>query len=264
MTYVSVIIPCYNSHQFLGEAIASVKKQTFTNLEIIVVNDGSTDKQTLAALSSLDASIKVLHKENGGPASARNYGIKHSVGDVIIPLDSDDLFAPDFINQAVHLLTRNPKIGVVSSYVREIGNGNKIWRTTAVDDFSFLLENRLVACAAYKKQCWTDANGYDEKMHLGNEDWDFWIAVTKAGWKVHIIPKPLFYYRKKKSSMMVDKTIPNKSIILDYMIDKHHDWFIANLKKGILEQRLINKNNLTLRRRAGLLLEKVKEQFSGI
>lgn len=261
MPLVSVIIPCYNAHQFLAEALHSIKEQTFKDYEIIIINDGSTDNETIDFLHKQDKSITILHKENGGPASARNKGIQHCSAPIIIALDSDDKFEKTFFENAISILNNNPCIGVVSSYVQEIGNSLKIWRTTAVDDFSFFLDNRIVACCAFRRICWDQISGYDETMSLGLEDWDFWIRITQNGWKVHVIPKPLFFYRKKSSSMMVDKTRPNMDVILDYLINKHQDWFLKNLKKGIIEKKLINKSNLTIRRSLGIFIEKITNKF---
>lgn len=261
MPVVSVVIPCFNSHQYLLEAIASVAQQTYTDHEIIVVNDGSTDVATVAALQQLPSGVTVLHKRNGGLASARNFGIARATGNVIVTLDSDDRFQKSFFKKAVAVLQQNPETGVVSSYVKEFGVSKKTWRSSATDDFSFLTENRIVACCVFRRKCWEEVGGYDEKMRSGMEDWDFWIRVTQQGWKVHVIPQRLFFYRKSSASMLVNETRPKMAAILDYMIAKHQVWFLSSLKKGILEKKLLNKENLTLRRLAGLLVEKLLGKF---
>jgi glycosyltransferase involved in cell wall biosynthesis len=261
MPLVSVIIPVYNSHQFLQEAIDSVLNQTFKDYEVIVVNDGSTNGETLNFLNNLPPSISVIHKENGGLASARNYGIRHSKGEIILTLDSDDKFASTFLNEAVEILSEKNEVGVVSSYVKEFGDSSKTWRTTAFDDFSFLTENRIVSCCAFRKKCWVEVNGYDEQMRSGYEDWEFWIRVTQKGWKVHVIPKTLFFYRKSSTSMLASETKPRLDTILSYMVSKHQDWFVEGLKKGIKDKTLINKKNLTTRRILGLFIEKITGKF---
>jgi glycosyltransferase involved in cell wall biosynthesis len=261
MALVSVVIPCYNSHQYLNEAIESINKQTFRDIEIIVVDDGSNNPETVNALNNLDSSVNIIRKENGGLASARNYGIRASVGEIIVALDSDDKFDTSFIEKAVHILNQKPEIGIVSSYVKEFGTSSKVWRPTAYDDFSFFTENRLVACCAFRKKCWEAVNGFDEKMRSGYEDWEFWIRVTQKGWKVHIIPEKLFFYRKSNSSMLASETKPKINEILNYMIAKNQEWYIASLKKGIAEKKLINKQNLTVRRIIGLLFEKITGKF---
>ena len=261
MPEVSVIIPCYNSHEYLGEALKSIFNQTFKDLEIIVIDDGSSKEETITYLKSLPSNIKVLYKKNGGPASARNLGIQESKGEFIVALDSDDKFHRKFIETSINILKQHKEVGIVSCYAKHFGLSNKVWRTKAHDDFSFFLENKIVACSAYRKQCWLEVNGFDESFVLGLEDWDFWIRVTQKGWKVHVINKAMFHYRKKESSMMVDHTSPNMHIILDALINKHHDWMLKNLKKGILEKSLINKRTLTLRRTFGLFIEKLTGKF---
>lgn len=261
MPLVSVVIPCFNSHEFLPEAIDSVRQQTFKDFEIIVVNDGSTNDETIHTLNHLDTSIKLLNKENGGLASARNFGIQNSSGEIIVTLDSDDKFDKRFFEEAVIILNKEKDTGIVSSYVQEFGTSSKIWRTTAYDDFSFLTENRVVACCAFRKKCWEEVGGYDEQMRLGCEDWEFWIRVTQKNWKVHIIPKPLFFYRKSEDSMLSSETKPKMQEIMDYMVHKHQDWFLNSLKKGIIEKQLLNKKNLTLRRTFGLYIEKLSGKF---
>jgi glycosyltransferase involved in cell wall biosynthesis len=261
MPHVSVIIPCFNAHHFLKEAIESIQQQTYKDMEVLVVNDGSTDTDTLAALGQLPNEIIILHKQNGGLASARNFGIAHSQGNVIVTLDSDDKFHKTFVAKAVRVFKNDPAIGVVSSYVQEFGSSHNTWRAGATDDFSFFTENRIVACCAFRKECWTMAGGYDEVMRSGAEDWEFWIRVTQLGWKVHVIPEKLFFYRKTQNSMLAEETRPKMAQILNYMISKHHDWFIASLKKGILEKQLINKKNLTFRRIIGLFIEKLTGKF---
>jgi hypothetical protein len=239
------------------EAIDSVMAQTFKDLEVIVVNDGSTNPDTISMLENLPPVYKVIHQPNGGLSSARNFGIQRSAGSIIVTLDSDDRFAKTFVEEAVAILRSEKETGIVSSHVQEFGTHVKVWRTKAYDDLSFLTENRIVACCAFRKVCWEEAGGYDEKMRSGCEDWEFWIRVTQKGWKVHVIPKALFFYRKTGSSMLATETKPRMMEILDYMIGKHQQWYNAALKKSITEKQLIYKKNLTTRRIIGLLYEKI-------
>jgi hypothetical protein len=98
-------------------------------------------------------------------------------------------------------------------------------------------------------------------MRSGYEDWEFWLRVTQKGWKIHVIPERLFFYRKSSDSMLTSETKPKLEGILHYMIRKHQDWFFTSLKKGIIEKKLINKENLSVRRIFGLLIEKLTGKF---
>jgi glycosyltransferase involved in cell wall biosynthesis len=261
MPLISVIIPCYNAHEYLEDAISSVQQQDFHDYEIIVVNDGSTAKATIESLAKLPAVIQVIHQENRGLAGARNTGIAAAKGSIIITLDSDDRFHRSFFSKAAKKLAEDKFLGIVTSYVQEFGESHKVWRSTAVDDFSFLTENRIVACCAFRRICWEDAGGYDETMRSGMEDWDFWIRVTQRGWKVCVLAERLFYYRKKKESMLVSETRPRMEELVNYIMQKHQDWFLSSIRKGIVEKQLLNKKNLSLRRIAGLFYEKLTGKF---
>ena len=96
---ISVIIPCYNDGKYIQETIDRLKQQTLAASEIIVVNDGSTDEYTLTVLENIDKDplVKVLHKENGRMSAARNYGVKHATGNIIVTLDADDYFDKSFL-----------------------------------------------------------------------------------------------------------------------------------------------------------------------
>ena len=109
---VSVIIPTYNSSQYIKEAIDSVLAQTYKNFEIIVIDDGSTDntKEVLAPYLSV---IKYIYKNNGGPASARNRGIKEANGEFVAFLDADDVWKPDRLARGVDILDQRPEVGLI-------------------------------------------------------------------------------------------------------------------------------------------------------
>ncbi len=109
MHLISIIIPVYNVEQYLPQCLDSVFNQTYSNLEIILVNDGSTDRcpEICEAYAARDSRIKVIHKSNGGLSDARNAGIRVATGQYIAFLDSDDLLAPIFLKKLLHELTEN-------------------------------------------------------------------------------------------------------------------------------------------------------------
>ncbi len=124
---VSVVIPCYNHGQYLMQCINSVKNQKYTNIEIILVNDGSTDTLTTKIISEiLDPQIKILNKENGGLAAARNSGIRIASGEIILPLDADDFISPDYIIKGVELFIDDNSLGIVTCKGKYFGSSNEI------------------------------------------------------------------------------------------------------------------------------------------
>ena len=228
--FVSVIIPCYNHGSYIHEAIDSVLEQTYDNIEIIVVNDGSNDQRTNEILLSIDKpKTRVFHKENGGPSSARNFGIGKSAGEFILTLDSDDKFAPTFLEKAVKILKENPETGMVTSYHLRFGEHRKTEKNklTGGSVTDLLTVNNAVACLLYRYQCWVDAGGYDEDIP-GFEDWEFNINVTKQGWTIYSIPEYLFYYRDVKGSGL-DRHQMKRPEIIKYMVEKHRDLYQQNI-----------------------------------
>src|SRR5712672_3063531 len=112
MPKVSIIIPAYNQARFLGVAIESALRQTFSDLEVIVIDDGSTD-QTRQVAAGFGDRIRYIHQDNTGLPGARNRGIRESSGEYLCFLDSDDFYHPDKLQRQVELLDADPEIGFV-------------------------------------------------------------------------------------------------------------------------------------------------------
>lgn len=199
---VSIIVPCYNMQQYLHETLESVLSQKFPTWECIIVNDGSVDKSEDIALEwqKKDSRFKYFWKENGGLSSARNFGIERSSGELIVPLDADDILHTLFIEKCVSFLCQNLEYRIVYAETQLFGDREDCWRDNF--DYNEFAKRNLIPCTAcfYKKD-WKMAGGYDEDFKNGFEDWDFWISLVEKGIKVHKINEPLFYYRQRANSM---------------------------------------------------------------
>lgn len=230
-TLVSIIVPCYKQAHFLGEALQSVLNQTYNNWECIIVNDGSPDntEQTAKEWCNKDRRFKYIYKENGGLSSARNAGIKISKGEFILPLDSDDIIDSEFLNKLVPHLEKDNSLAIVTCYskffVDKISNIVHELKPKGDSYRSLLFENNLIATSLFRKTCWDEVEGYDEKMKNGFEDWEFWIAITKSGWKFKVVEEFLFYYRKSKNSMLIDTLENHRISNLEYVIEKHNELY---------------------------------------
>jgi len=122
MPLVSIIIPCYNQGRYLAESIGSVLASDFTELEIIVVDDGSTEPETRRILDMLEyPKTRLIRRANGGLAAARNSGIAEAQGRYILPLDADDRIGPEYLGQAVAALEADPQLGVVYCRAERFG-----------------------------------------------------------------------------------------------------------------------------------------------
>ena len=199
---VSIVIPVYNSGEFLEETMESVRKQSYSEIELIIVNNCSTDPFTLDLLNSLRKQYTVVDSEQKGLSAARNDGIRMAQGKYILPLDSDDLIHPSFVEKSIALFQAKPTLTLVRTQVELFGKkkGNLYFEPYS---FSILLaRNMMVATSMFKKEDWLRVGGYDTKLHRCFEDWEFWINLLKEGGEVGTIEEPLFKYRIRKRSMI--------------------------------------------------------------
>lgn len=199
---VSVVIPCFNGGHFLPEALASVWTQTFRDVEVIVVDDGSTDGETLAALAGLsDPRVRVVRQENRGLAGARNTGFRGARGKYVCPLDADDLLAPTHLEKLL-LAAESRQCAVAFSDVERFGAWEGVWRTGPFTLEALLGRNTLTCNALIRRDAWERAGGYHEPLRHGYEDWELWIRMAAAGHRAVKVPEPLFRYRRHGASLL--------------------------------------------------------------
>lgn len=202
---VSVVIPCHNDGRFLDDAIRSVLRQTMGSFEIIVVDDGSTDTETLEILQRHQwPRTRIIHQDNGGLSSARNTGMAAARGRYLVPLDADDMIEPNFMSVLSQALESNDHAGFAACRARLFGDVNAIWVPRPYNPYQLLLSNSIVGCVLMRRSAYEDAGRYDETMRNGNEDWDLWIRMTEKRWEVVEVPDVLFRYRKHGISMSVE------------------------------------------------------------
>ncbi len=201
---VTLVVPCFNQGQFLEDALASVFTQTFESFEVVIVDDGSTDPATLAALHGLDwPRTRVIRQDNRGLPAARNAGMRAARGRYVVPLDADDELAPGFIAELHAALGDHPEAAYAHCWAELFGDVAAIWATRPFNDYQILVSNSVVGCVLLRREAWEAVGGYDETMTAGNEDWELWIRLLEAGWEQVQVREPLFRYRKHGVSMSV-------------------------------------------------------------
>ena len=203
---VSVVIPAYNATAFLGETLDSVLAQSYTNLEIIVVDDGSTDA-TPHLLDSYGDRICVLRQANAGQAAARNYGARAAHGELLAFLDSDDLWNPDKIARQVALLCRFPTALAVYCDHRTIdAQGHPLASNAALayprpsgDILRALLLGPCIitpGLVLLRRRAFDVTGGFDETpMMRGHEDYALWLRLAAQGSFIYS-PDTLVSYRR--------------------------------------------------------------------
>jgi glycosyltransferase involved in cell wall biosynthesis len=226
---ISVIIPCYNDAQYIEQAVQSALNQTYSNIEVIIVDDGS-NAETKTVLKRLEPRItQLITQENQGQSTARNVGIKAAKGEFIVTLDSDDFFEPTFCEKAIQIF-EEPKVRLVSCYLvrfNDIGMIDVYSYYSDGDIQVISLNNQATGSVMFRKEDGVAIGGYDESMRKGFEDWEFYIRLLKNGGLVRIIKEPLLNYRVRINSTTT-RANKVKYELLAYIYFKHQDLYKEN------------------------------------
>lgn len=205
---VSIIVPCFNHGHYLKQTLESVARSTYPNVEVIVIDDGSTSEETKSEIEKLRGmeikgrEVRFIRQLNQGLPATRNNGIQMTDGEYILALDADDMIEPTYLEKSIWVLTRYPNVSIVYPSFQHFGIQNDIWSSRPYDFSALLHDNYMAAGSVYRRTVWEGIGGYDEQMK-SYEDWDFWIRAGARGYHGYWLPEPLFYYRKAESSMLV-------------------------------------------------------------
>lgn len=223
---VSIIIPCYNLAQYLPETLDSVLAQTYQNWEGIIVNDGSVDDtEKIAKLYlSKDKRFKYIYQKNQGVSSARNNGIRNSLGNYILPLDADDFIAPQYLEEAVKIFNQDNDIRIIHCNYQNFGEiKSKVYPKYSIK--KLLTENMIVCTSFFKRKDFDNTKGYNEDMMHGIEDWDFWLTLLSSGGKVYKIPKFYFFYRIRSNSRQRSIDEKTYDLLKNQLYLNHHQLY---------------------------------------
>lgn len=231
MPKVSVVIPCYNLGAYLDEAVSSVLTQTFADFEIIVVNDGSTDPDTCELLATYSRpKTRVIHTSNRGVSAARNRGVKEASGEYILPLDADDCIAERYLEQAVEILDRYPKVGIIYGDAEYFGIQSGLMPLPSYSPSCMLWTNSIFSAAFFRRTDWKKVGGYCLSMRQGWEDWEFWLSLVELEVEVIRFPEVVLQYRTRTDSRDSSLTLSAKVSLMAVMISNHPKLY---LRKGI-------------------------------
>lgn len=194
---VSIIIPCYNKAQYLGETLDSVSAQTYPNIEVIVVDDDSPDntKEIVDRYMQRMDNLNYIHQSNQGPSAARNNGIRASHGKYVMALDADDTLSATYVEKCAAYLESHPKTKLVYSKADMFGQYNQHWDLPEYSHYELLWQNMVNYCAMYRRSDFDHTPGYNTNMVKGLEDWDFWLTFIKPKDSVYRIDEVLFHWR---------------------------------------------------------------------
>ncbi|MHA6523065.1 glycosyltransferase [Tessaracoccus sp. G1721] len=213
---VSVVMPCYNTGHVLDETMASIAAQEYRNIEVIIVDDGSTDPVTLERLRYWEerGAATVIHQDNHGPGHALNRALEAAQGVYFLNL-GDDLIEPPYVREAVAEMERDPSLGIVYCHADFFGSESGPWRLQEFSMQTQLLNNLIFATALMRRADWAAVGGYDEVMK-GREDHDFNLRVLSLGRRVHRLDGVYFHYRRGRPSVNANLHHPdNRALFID-------------------------------------------------
>jgi O-antigen biosynthesis protein len=250
---VSVIIPCYNYGAFVREAIKSVLAQTFQRLEILVIDDGSTEEFTKEVLRDLQfEKTTVIHQANQGLAQTRNTGATMASGKYICFIDADDVIEPTYLEKALPVLESDESVGSCYSWVQCFGDCTSIWKTEDLDPFFLKVRNTSSSHSVIRKEAWEkvrDANGagFLSKYDGYFEDWVFWIDMLQCGYRGVVIKEPLIRYRIHKNSLGARHKPGFRTMLHALHQDRKaffEDRSMGKILEKYLNRRILVENNL--------------------
>lgn len=222
---VSIITSYYNSQEFMWQTINCVLNQTFPYWEWIIVDDGSTDENAIKYLEevkNIDSRIKIYHKENEGLAKGRDYAIKYSNTNYILPLDADDLIEPTYIETLYWTLETNPD--AAWAFTNSLGFGRYIYLVDHVfDSEKMKTENQITATALIRKDKILSLGGYGVAKRYVNEDWHLWLRMLAHDYFPVQVTYYGFWYRRREESLLTqindDKKQENELRLRDLKIE---------------------------------------------
>jgi glycosyltransferase involved in cell wall biosynthesis len=247
MPEISVIVPCFNQAEYLKDSIGSILAQTFEDWECIIVNDGSTDNTEEIALAycSVDNRFLYIKKENGGPSSSKNIGIRQSKGNFIQFLDADDVIDKNkFEIQIAQLKNTSPYALSYCDYFASIDSDLSIPYPKRYMNPRFKSENYLLElirnwefsmsipchCYLFKSEIFKEKNIFFDEKLMNHEDWDCWMSIFSHNPEVYFIDQILATYRIQENSVC-------------FNIDLMYNGFLKALSK---QKEMQKKNSMAL------------------
>jgi glycosyltransferase involved in cell wall biosynthesis len=270
---VSILTPAFNSAAFITETIESVLGQTWSDFELLIIDDGSTDGtlDVVQAVAKGDARVKCFSSPHGGPAAARNAGLEHASGPAFALLDSDDVWEPQYLAEQLSLLHQRPEIGIVSANVVSRGgphDGTPFWPITSGThelrpSDPIAQENAVSVFAVFRREVVDRIGGFDSR-YTGNEDYEFWLRAMNAGFRVLQNRALLGRYRRRPGSVSSDdvRMLTGIIVVLESaaqmrglletdrpLIDHRLRWFREELVKAEVRSSLEKRDGVTASQR---------------
>lgn len=240
---VSIIIPYFNHGEYLQGCLNSVFNSSYPNYDVILVNDSSIDDHSIEMFESINnEKVKKFTIPNGGPCSAKNFGVSQASGEIIGFLDSDNEFFSTYIEKAVNAISN-------SSVDWFFGDGEYFEGQTGIKNQKLkgkeeiFINSPIDNCLFIKKDVFEKIGAFDEELNrLGLEDWELTMRLITSDIPYGHLEEPLFRYRVSKESRSNNEAKENKDKIMRYVFNKHHD-ILYKLYSGLFFSNLKTKES---------------------
>lgn len=239
---LTVSIPYYNMGAFVEECVESVLASTYKNIQIIIVDDGSTDAASIATLNDIQRKyreVKIIHQNNAGLSEARNTGLRVASTKYITFLDPDDTVQPDYFEKSIYVLNSYDNISFVSCWLKYFGASTGCWPSQNPEVPYLLFHNTVHSGCVFKTADILQTGGYDKSLVYGMEDYEMAIHMVSKGFHGFTIPETLYNYRIRVQSMARGFT-DDKKLYLYLLISKKHKALFD--KYGAESANILNAN----------------------
>jgi glycosyltransferase involved in cell wall biosynthesis len=240
---VAVVVSSFNQGLMIREAVESVLNQSLRQIELVIVDDGSTYPASLEVLTGLEREgVHVLRQANRGVSAARNAGIRSVDAELIAVLDGDDRYRTGFLAAVVAAFVDDDVVAA-SSWLARFGTATVVVRPSGGRVVDFLARNSCPAVAVFRRDRWEAVGGYAEELREGFEDWDFFLRLLTPGGQIRIVPEPLIDYRTQPGSANVE-SMTQRLRLYGEIIDRHSSIFASNMRAALLAQEAISMDRL--------------------
>jgi glycosyltransferase involved in cell wall biosynthesis len=280
MPKVSVIIPAYNSMTYLPKTLESVLRQTFTDFEVLIINDGSSDNIVEWALQIADPRVRLISQPNQGVSVARNIGITHAQGEYIAFLDADDLWQPTKLEKQVRCLEDDPAAGLVYTWTAFIDESDQptgvsivshaegnVWKQIVVRDMISTGSSPMT-----RRECIASVGVFDANISIG-EDRDMWTRIA-ARYPFAVVKEPLTLYRRHSRNttknskkivhelrQVIEKSFHSAPLELLYLRNQSYGWMNFFAAWSALLEENNYKDAINYRRQAILHYPQIRYTF---
>jgi glycosyltransferase involved in cell wall biosynthesis len=219
---VAVVIPCFNDGAFLPDALGSLVEQE--PLEVVVVDDGSTDEHTLAVLRAVDeAGVKVVRQANAGLAAARMTGVRETASPFVHPLDADDLLPPGVVTVLADAM-EDERLSAAWGDIQSFGARSCFYpRARHIDPWRLTFVSEITGTVLMRRSSLEAIGGWE--LRSAYEDYDLWLKAAEAGWIGVHIGQVSLWYREHDAARLSSSGLARHHDLLSTLVDRHRDLF---------------------------------------